>query len=63
MKFAKIAAAQALLRRLHEKQAGIMLPLAAGAALVGGAHLLGKGINKGKEYKAGFRPDYIPQEH
>lgn len=63
MKFGKIAAAQELLRRLHDKQAGIMLPLAAGAALVGGAHVLGKGIHKGREYKAGFSPYYTPQEH
>ncbi len=63
MKFTKIAAAQELLRQLHLKQAGLKLPLAAGAALVGGAHVLNKGIHKGRDYKAGFEPGFIPQEH
>lgn len=58
MKFNKIAMAQDLLRRLVEKQAGMMMPLVAGAALVGGAHVLHKGLQKGREYKAGFQPGY-----
>jgi hypothetical protein len=53
----KVALARRLLQKMAEKkQAGIMLPLAAGAALVGGAHIVGKGMNKAKEYKAGFQP-------
>lgn len=59
MKFAKIALAQELLR----KMAGYKLPLLAGAALLGGAHVVGKGLKKGQEYKAGFTPGNIPQEH
>ncbi len=59
MKFVKIASAQELLR----KMAGYKLPLLAGAAVVGGAHALNKGLRKGQEYKAGFTPGFIPQEH
>lgn len=55
--FIKIAIAQQLLRNLHLKQAGLMLPIAAGAALVGGAHTITKGLKKGREYKAGFQPN------
>jgi hypothetical protein len=62
MKFNKIASAQQILRQLHEKQAGYKLPLLAGAALIGGAHVLNKSVQKGQEYKAGFQPGYIPQE-
>lgn len=61
--FNKIASAHELLRRLHEKRAGILLPVAAGAALVGGAHTLRKGLEKGREYKAGFQPGYMPGSH
>lgn len=58
----KVAVAQALLRRLHEKQAGIVAPLVVGGAAVLGAHTVGKGLQKGREYKAGFQPGHIPQE-
>lgn len=58
--FNKIASAQYLLRRLQEKQAGLATPILAGAALVGGAHMLHKGLEKGREYKAGFQPGYTP---
>lgn len=60
----KVALARQLLRALTEKRAGIMLPVAAGATLVGGAHILGKGMQKAKEYKAGFEPGgYAPGSH
>jgi hypothetical protein len=52
----KQALARKLLHKLAEKKAGIMLPLAAGAALVGGAHILGKGAKKSRENMAGFQP-------
>lgn len=57
--FKKLAYSQRVLRALAggtEKQAGIMLPLAIGAGVIGGAALLKKGLNKGKEFKAGFQP-------
>lgn len=57
----KVALARRLLRALGEKRAGVMLPLAAGATLVGGAHVLGKGLQKGREYKAGFNPEMYAQ--
>lgn len=60
MKF-KMAEAQTLLRKLHEKQAGLMLPLVAGAAVVGGAHTVGQGLKKGHEYKQGFQPPGVSQ--
>lgn len=53
----KIAAAQKLLRSLHLKQAGIALPLIAGATLAGGAAVINKGLKKGREYKTGFQPN------
>jgi hypothetical protein len=60
----KIALAKRLLQKLAEKRAGIMLPVAAGAALAGGAHILGKGLKKSHEYKAGFQPGgYGPGGH
>lgn len=60
----KHAFARRVLRALAEKKAGIMLPLAAGAALVGGAHVVGKGLQKSREYKAGFQPGgYGPGSH
>lgn len=52
----KIALARRLLQKLAEKRAGLMLPVMAGAALAGGAHVLGKGVQKSREYKAGFQP-------
>jgi hypothetical protein len=58
----KVAAAQALLRKLHEKQAGLVAPLVIGGGLVAGAHVAHKGIQKAREYNAGFQPGYIPQE-
>ena len=63
MKFRKIASAQQLLRSLAEKSAGVMLPLAVGATAVGGYHTIRKGLQKGREYKQGFEPGHIPQEH
>lgn len=60
MNFTKVSRAQALLRHLREKQAGVMLPLAAGAAIVGSTHAIHKGFQKGREYEAGFQPGYIP---
>ncbi len=59
MKYEKIAAAQLLLRKL----AGYKVPLLVGAGLLAGAHTLHSGLQKGKEYKAGFQPGYMPQEH
>lgn len=56
----KQASAHELLRKLYEKRAGMLLPLATGAALVGGAHVVRKGLEKGREYKAGFQPGYMP---
>lgn len=58
MNYAKVAAAQQLLRKL----AGYKLPLLVGGALVAGAHTLNSGLQKGREYKAGFQPGYNPQE-
>lgn len=52
----KIALARKLLHALVEKKAGAMLPIVGGAALVGGAHILTKGVQKSREYKAGFQP-------
>lgn len=52
----KIAFAQLVLRKLHEKQAGIALPLAAGVGLAGAGLVAAKGLKKGREYKAGFQP-------
>ena len=56
----KVAMAQAFLRKLYEKQAGIVAPLAVGAGVIGGAHVLRQGAEKSKEYKAGFQPGYVP---
>lgn len=44
-----------------KKQAGYGMPLMAGAALLGGAHMLSSGLNKAKQYKAGFNPGVDPQ--
>lgn len=60
----KIAMARKLARALAVKRAGVALPLAAGFALAGGAHILGKGMQKAQEYKAGFQPyGYGPGSH
>lgn len=60
----KIALAKKILRALAEKRAGIKLPLLAGAAAVGGAHVLSKGVQKAREYHAGFQPGgYGPGSH
>lgn len=57
----KTVTAQEILRRLHEKQAGYMLPIAAGAGLMAATHGTRKAIDKSKEYHAGFNPNYIPE--
>ncbi len=59
----KTATAQAILRRLHEKQAGVMLPVVAGAGLMVAVHGTRKALDKSKEYHAGFNPNYIPGAH
>ena len=51
----KLAHAQALLRKMYEKRA-MIVPLAVGAGLAAGAHITRKGMNKAKEYQAGFIP-------
>ena len=52
----KIAYANRILRALAEKQAGIMTPVLLGAGMAAGAHALGKGMKKAKQYQAGFAP-------
>lgn len=52
----KVAFAQALLRKAVEKQAGLGTTVAVGAGALGAAHVVGKGMNKAQEYKAGFQP-------
>jgi hypothetical protein len=59
----KIAMAQMILRHLHEKQAGIMLPLIAGAGLAAAAHGTRKALDKSREYHAGFNPNFVPGGH
>ena len=55
--FSKLAYSQKVLRALaQEKKAGVMLPIAAGAAAIGTAHAVKKSLHKGREYKAGFTP-------
>lgn len=54
----KLAAARAILRKLPEKQAGVMTPIAIGAGAAAGAHMIGKSIHKAREYKAHFQPGY-----
>lgn len=58
----KLGAAYALLRKMCEKQAGVGVPLAIGAGVVAGAHTIGKGAQKAKEYKAGFQPGGVTNE-
>jgi hypothetical protein len=58
----KIATAQAVLRRLS-KQAGMMVPLVAGAGLMVAADGTKKAIEKSREHHAGFNPNYVPGEH
>jgi hypothetical protein len=53
--FKKLAFSQAVLRAMA-KEAGIPLPMVAGAGLAAGAHVVSNGLKKGKEYKAGFAP-------
>lgn len=57
--FSKIATAQAILRRLHEKNA-MPFPVMAGAGIAAGAHMTSKSLQKAKEYHAGFTPGYNP---
>lgn len=67
----RVSTAQAVLRQLHEKQAGAFsrlplktgLPLAAGAALVGGYHVAKDTKRKAQDYHAGFNPNYVPGGH
>lgn len=60
----KIATAQSVLRRLSgEKQAGIMLPVAAGVGLMAAADGAKKTINKSREHHLGFNPNYVPGGH
>lgn len=59
----KISTAQNILRSLHEKQAGVMLPVAAGAGLLAAAHGTRKALDKSKEYHAGFNPNFVPGVH
>ncbi len=62
----KIATAQSILRRLsnsEEKQAGMMLPIAAGAGLLATAEGVKKTVEKSREHHAGFNPNYIPGAH
>ncbi len=56
----KAAMAQAVLRKLYEKQAGIVAPAVVGATVLGAAHTVRQGSEKAKEYKAGFHPGYVP---
>jgi hypothetical protein len=58
----KIATAQLILRRLS-KQAGIMLPVAAGVGLVAAANGIKKTLQKSHEHHAGFNPNYVPGGH
>lgn len=61
--FKKLAYSQKVLRALStEKRAGLTAPLVIGAALAGGAHTVHKGLQKGKEYKAGFAPGVAEME-
>jgi len=57
--FRKVAYAQAVLRKLHEKLA-VAIPLAVGAGIAGGIHLTRKGLNKSREYQMGFQPGIGP---
>lgn len=60
----KIATAQSILRRLSlDKQAGAMLPIAAGAGLLAAAEGAKKTIEKSREHHAGFNPNYVPGAH
>lgn len=52
----KISLARNILRTIAEKRAGAMLPLIAGAGLVGGAHILQKGLHKAHQNNEGFKP-------
>lgn len=59
----RIVTAQKILRSLHEKQAGIMLPVVAGAGLMAAAQGTRKAMDKSKEYHAGFNPNFVPGGH
>lgn len=60
----KVVTAQSILRRLSsEKQAGVMLPVAAGAGLLAAAEGAKKTIEKSREHHAGFNPNYMPGAH
>lgn len=57
--FSKLAYSQKVLRALvesEEKNAGVQGALVTGALLTAGAQTARKGIQKAKEYKAGFQP-------
>lgn len=59
----KVVTAQLILRRLCEKQAGIMLPVAAGVGVMAAADGTKKALHKSREYHAGFNPNYVPGGH
>lgn len=59
----KTVTAQSILRRLSEKQAGAMLPVAAGVGLMAAAEGTKKALHKSHEYHAGFNPNYVPGGH
>ena len=61
MIFNKVAYSQAILRRLHEKNAGIPTSVIVGAGVAGGAHTLHKGLQNAQGYQAGFTPGTYPQ--
>lgn len=52
----KLALAQALLRKMQEKQAGVGTAVAVGAGTLGAINIAKKGLHKTHEYKAGFEP-------
>jgi hypothetical protein len=58
----KIATAQLILRRLS-KQAGLVLPVAAGVGIMAAATGTKKAIQKSHEHHAGFNPNYVPGGH
>lgn len=60
----KISTAQVVLRRLaREKQAGAMLPIAAGIGLVAAADGVKSTMSNARTHQAGFNPNYVPGRH
>lgn len=58
----RTSTAQAVLRRLS-KNAGVMLPVAAGVGLMAAADGAKKAVEKSREHHAGFNPNYVPGGH